>query len=287
MAEARLPDDARPGAVHLQVGSLERSLPWYGEVLGLRVLGREGARVELGAAGSEEILVTLQEYPGARPVPRGGRLGLYHFALLLPDRPALGCFLRHLLARGEPFGASDHLVSEALYLRDPDGLGVEVYRDRPRDRWEWQGGELRMATNPLDRTELAAAGGATPWEGAPVGTRIGHVHLHVGDLARANAFYHTSLGLDRVVWSYPGALFLSAGGYHHHLAVNTWAADAGPPEAGEARLLEWELVIPTSDDAGAALDRLAASGAAVERDPEGGWAADPWGTRLRIRAGES
>ena len=193
----------------------------------------------LGARGEEGPLVVLRERSGAAPVPRHGRLGLYHFAILLPSRAELGRFLRRLAELGVRAGASDHFVSEALYLSDPDGLGIEVYADRPRDQWEADGREIRMATVPLNAAELVAEAGEERWDGMLAGTVMGHLHLHVGDLVEAEAFYHRALGLDKVVWSYPGALFLSAGGYHHHLGMNTWAAGAPPAGEDDAKLLEW------------------------------------------------
>lgn len=277
----RLPAEVRPGRVRLQVAELERSRRYYEEVLGLRELERGDGRVVLGAE-SGEPLVELRERRGARPVPQRGRLGLYHFAILLPDRAALGRFLAHLQRAGVYAGMSDHLVSEALYLRDPDGLGIEVYADRPRSAWRWQGGQLAMDTRPLDTEGVLAAGRGEPWKGMPAGTTMGHVHLHVGDLEAAAAFYHAALGLDAVVWSYPGALFLSAGGYHHHLGVNTWAA--GAPAAGEedARLLDWEVVLPSRADAEEAAASLEAAGYPVTRTAEGIRAEDPWGTAVRL-----
>jgi catechol 2,3-dioxygenase len=143
-----------------------------------------------------------------------------------------------------------------------------------------------MATEPLDIAGVVRAGEGRRWDGMPAGTRIGHVHLHVGDLERAEAFYHRALGLDKVVWSYPGALFLSAGGYHHHLGLNTWAAGAAPAGDGDARLLDWEIRVPSGDDAEAALGSLETAGYPVEWSGQAGVAADPWGTRLRIEAGD-
>jgi len=177
---------------------------------------------------------------------------------------------------------SDHLVSEALYLSDPDGLGIEIYADRPRAAWRHQDRQLVMATNPLDVESVLAAGGDGPWTGMPAGTVLGHVHLYVDDLDRAAKFYHAGLGLDRVVWSYPGALFLSAGGYHHHVGTNTWAV--GAPLAGEndARLLEWEIVLPETEDVRAAARSLEQAGASVASEGGAATAADPWGTRLRL-----
>jgi len=279
----RLPAETRLGRVQLQVADLDRSLDFYQRVLGLRVLTRSERSASLGAAGSDEVLVELNERPGAAPVPRRGRLGLYHFAILLPDRAALGRFVRHLAESGERAGASDHWVSEALYLQDPDGLGIEVYSDRPRSDWRLQDRQIAMSTEPLDLGSLVRAAGDEPWSGMPEGTVIGHVHLHVGDLERAAGFYHQGLGFDKVVWSYPGALFLSAGGYHHHLGLNTWAAGAQPAGEGDARLLEWEIVVPSAADAEGALASLQAAGYAVERTADGGLVRDPWGTALRVR----
>jgi catechol 2,3-dioxygenase len=272
----RLPAELRLGRVRLQVADLARSLGYYERVLGFRVLRRSGADAVLAAHGDDTPLVELHEKPGVAPVPRRGRLGLYHFAILLPDRAALGRFVAHLAEVGERAGASDHFVSEALYLQDPDGLGIEVYADRPRSAWRVEGGQIAMATEPLDLADLVRAAGSERWAGMPAGTTVGHVHLHVGDLDQAAAFYHQGLGLDQVVWSYPGALFLSAGGYHHHLGLNTWAAGAAPAGDDDARLLEWEILVPTPDDALASLSR---AGYAVED----GVVRDPWGTTLRIR----
>lgn len=280
----RLPPATRVGRVRLQVAELDRSLEYYEGVLGLRVLERSSGRASLGPAGHDVPLVELRERPGAAPVPRRGRLGLFHYAILLPDRAALGAFIRHLTERGEGFGASDHRVSEALYLQDPDGLGIEVYADRARSDWQHRDRQIVMATEPLDLAGVADAAGDEEWKGMPSGTTIGHVHLHVGDLDRAEAFYHQALGLDKIVWSYPGALFLSAGGYHHHLGVNTWAAGADPAGPDDARLLEWELALPSEHDVGEALASLEAAGHAAEAVPHGGVVRDPWGTALRIRA---
>jgi catechol 2,3-dioxygenase len=251
-------------------------------VLGLRVLESGNGQARLAAKGSGEPLVELHERPGAAPVPQRGRLGLYHFALLLPDRPALGAFLRHLASLGERAGASDHLVSEALYLQDPDGLGIEVYADRPRSDWVVEAREIRMTTVPLDAQGLALAARDTVWNGMPAGTQMGHLHLHIGALDEANDFYHQGLGLDRVVWSYPGALFLSAGGYHHHLGLNTWAAREATPGDGDARLLDWELVLSAEEAVTAAAKSLSDAGYNVRRDAGEASATDPWGTTVRI-----
>ena len=283
----RLPDQTHIGAVRLQVADLVRSLEYYREVLGLRVLSSATPQASLGAEGASRPLIELLEQRGVQPVPRGGLLGLYHFAVLLPDRAALGRFIAHLSALGIHAGSADHAVSEAIYLTDPDGLGIEVYADRPRAAWRSDSTrQLFMTTAPLDVRSLVAASGGGAWTGMPPGTTIGHVHLHVGDLGAAEAFYHRALGFDKVVWTYPGALFLSAGGYHHHLGTNTWSA--GPP-AGDhhARLLSWDLVVPRQTDAEAAARSLADAGHAPTTAPNAFTVADHWGTPLRIVAEDS
>lgn len=278
----RLPERTRIGTVRLQVADLVRSLDYYTRVLGFEVRSQEPQRAGLGAQGGDRSLIELVERPGAQPVPRGGLLGLYHFAVLLPDRAALGRFASHLATLGIHAGSADHAVSEAIYLSDPDGLGIEVYTDRPRAAWRIDSTrQLFMTTAPLDVRGVIAAAGGTPWTGMPPGTTIGHVHLHVGDLSAAEAFYHHALGFDKIVWNYPGALFLSAGGYHHHLGTNTWSA--GPPaDERHARLLSWDLVLPRRSDAEAAAQGLAAAGHAPTVTAEAWTVADHWGTPLRI-----
>jgi catechol 2,3-dioxygenase len=277
----RLPDETSVGAVRLQVSQLQRSIDYYEEVIGLRVLTRAAGTAVLGPHGDERPLVRLEAREGARPVPRRGAYGLYHFALLLPDRPALGRFAAHLARIGAYAGTADHAVSQSFYLSDPDGLGIEVYADRPREEWRQRGRELVMTVDPLDVQSLIEGGAGVMWRGFPPGSRMGHVHLHVGDLVKAEAFYHAALGFDKIVWTFPGALFLSAGGYHHHLGTNTWAP--GPAAAeDQARLLEWELVVPDSAAADAAAASLSAAGYQVDRTSDCATASDPWGTQLRI-----
>ncbi|KAB2969823.1 MAG: VOC family protein [Thermoanaerobaculia bacterium] len=279
----RLPAETSVGPVTLQVADLERSLEFYRETLGLTLLGQDGGMASLGVgAGS---LVELRERRGARSAGRG-RLGLFHFAILLPDRASLGRFVRHLADLGVHAGAGDHLVSEAFYLADPDGLGIEVYADRPRESWRRRGRELMMATDPVDVAAVVAAGESAAWDAMPERATMGHVHLHVGDLALASRFYSAALGFDRVVWSYPGALFLSAGGYHHHLGTNVWAGPGARPAAGdEAQLLEWTLELPDAASVGSAAASLAAAGFAAEVVPGGAVRTrDPWGTPLVLVA---
>ena len=285
MTSNRLTGNAHIGGVRLQVADLGRSSAFYGGVLGFTERSRSAGRVEFGPPGGDRALVQLVERPGATPVPPQRRLGLFHFAILLPDRPSLARALVHLNSKAVPLGMSDHLVSEALYLSDPDGLGIEIYRDRPRAEWKHDGAELAMASDPLDMEGLIREAGAGAWAGMPPGTTIGHMHLHVGDLARAEAFYCAAIGFDVTVRRYPGALFMSAGGYHHHLGTNTWARGAPAPQADEAQLLHWELVVSGPEEVAAIGQRLRDSGAPIDgTDAHSVTARDPFGTAVRVVA---
>jgi catechol 2,3-dioxygenase len=284
----RLPDAIRLGPVRLQVGDLNRSLAFYQTVLGLRLLESDASGAILAAPGDDRPLVELRERRGAHAAAHRGMLGLYHFAILLPDRPSLGRFVRHLGEIGAPAGAGDHLVSESFYLYDPDNLGIEVYADRPRDTWRRVGRELMMATDPVDVAGLMQEAGDSRWTGMPAGTTIGHLHLHVGDLDRAAQFYSDGMGFDRTVWHYPGALFLAAGGYHHHLGTNTWAgAGAKAPAERDARLLEWTIELPDDGCLREVGESLGAAGHSVELVGENNQLVthDPWGTRVRLVSG--
>lgn len=278
----RLPAATQLGTVRLQIADLARSLAFYEEVLGLQVLDRLSSRAMLGTEATGGPLVELVELPDARPVPHGGRPGLYHVAVRLPTRTDLARFAAHLFQNDIEPGMSDHSVSEALYLSDPDGLGIEVYADRPREVWDADGRQFAMTTDPLDVDDLLRETDAETWTGVPPDTVVGHVHLHVGDLAQAAAFYHEALGLDKTVWRYPGALFLSAGGYHHHLGTNTWATGTAPPDADDAQLLEWSLVVPAQEDVAATAQSLDKAGYALTHDDDACRVEDPWGTPLRI-----
>lgn len=276
----RLPDATTLGPVHLQVSDLARSLEYYQHVLGMHVEETGVDTAVLRAHGDDRPLVILRTRPGVTRARRG-TFGLYHFALLLRDRAALGRFAAHLSAKNIQVGMADHLVSEALYLWDPDGLGIEIYADRGRATWQYRDHELAMTTEPLDITSLISAGRGETWDGLPKNTTMGHVHLHVGNLHDAEAFYHRALGFDKTVWSYPGALFLSAGGYHHHLGINVWSP--GPaPAADQARLLAWELIVPSHDDVMNAARSLRGAGYGFTDTEHGVRLADPWGTEGRL-----
>lgn len=286
-AAFRLPASTHIRAVTLQVSDLPRSRAFYTQTLGFRPLAESATSLTLGAHDSDIPLVELIENRNAPSPNTRKTLGLYHFAILLPTRAALGQFLRHLEQIGARAGASDHLVSEALYLQDPDNLGIEVYADRPRDMWKRRDKELTMATDPLDVRGVLAAAGTDEWHGMPAGTTIGHVHLHVGDIDTASRFYSDAVGFDRMVWSYPGALFLAAGGYHHHLGTNTWAGPgAKPAMADDPQLLQWTIVVPTRADVVATADNVRRHGYDIETRGEGARATtyDPWGTTLHIAA---
>lgn len=280
----RMPEELRLGEARLQIADLPRSIAYYEKVLGLRVIRREDSRAWLGADGSERVILELNERAGAAPVPRRGRLGLYHFAVLLPDRASLARFVRHLAAIGEYAGMSDHLVSEAVYLTDPDGLGIEVYADRARSAWTSAGALLNMGTLPLDVADLVRTGVEKEWTGAPQGTVMGHIHLYINDIDAAERFYHVGMGLDKVNLEFPGALFMSAGGYHHHLGTNTWAASAPVAGEGDARLLEWTIELPSTSDVESLAANLSKNGLATSDDNGQLIVADPWTTGVRVRA---
>ncbi len=282
MKTVKMDPAMRCGAVRLVVRDLDRSLRYYQERIGLRLLRREDGTAALGA--DQDVLLTLVEQPDALPVQRG-RTGLYHFALLTPDRVALSRVLNHLLAMQTPIdGASDHGVSEALYLSDPDGHGIEIYRDRPRREWPFVKGSLGMTTDPLDVRGLAAADRTrAPWEGIDPRTVMGHIHLHVANLAAAEHFYVDLLGLDLMQRFGGQAAFVSAGGYHHHLGLNTWAGiGAPPPPPTAARLLDFQLVVPSSVILAEIIKGLHISGIEVNAADEGWSVLDPSGNRILL-----
>ncbi len=281
----RLPAATHIGRVRLAVSNRARSVAYYRDVIGLAVQSADATSAALGPHQSDRVLLELEEQPGVKPIRARSRLGLYHTAFLLPTRKDLASFTQHLIALGTHFGAADHLFSEALYLTDPDGLEVEVYADVRRDRWVYErrpeGVELIGAVKPLNFSDLLET---TPekWQGAPAGTTVGHMHFYVGDLAQGRDFYHAALGMSIASWSLPSALFVGAGGYHHHVGFNTWAARSGPATAEDARLLHWELVLPDA----ASLEETQARLAAAGYQGGGGVFTDPWGIRVALTAGQ-
>jgi catechol 2,3-dioxygenase len=275
------------GVVSLTVADLTRSLHFYGDVLGLSLTDRTSSVAVLSAG--ETPLVELVELPGAQPKPARAT-GLYHFAILVPSRADLARSLRRLAEMRWPMqGAADHLVSEALYLADPDGNGIEIYRDRARSHWPLRGGQVQMATDPLDVEGVLGELGQEelPWQGLPVGTSIGHIHLHVADLREAEAFYCGVLGFEVMQRGYPGALFVAAGGYHHHVGLNVWAGSGAPPQpAGTAGLRYATMVLPDLSSLERLQERLEAAKRPFERRQDGCYVSDPSRNQLRLVVGE-
>jgi catechol 2,3-dioxygenase len=278
-----IPPETSIGKVRLRVADVDALAEFYERVVGLTDVARDGGVVRLGPGGGAP-LVELEPAPTA-PVPPSFSTGLFHLAVLVPDRAELARSLRRIAETGWRLtGASDHLVSEALYLNDPEGNGIEIYRDRPREHWNRDGDELRMATLPLDLEsvlgELDRDEESTG--GVPAGTTMGHVHLRGADIPAAEGFYSGTLGLDVMVRSYPGALFLSAGGYHHHVGVNTWQSEGAPaPPEGALGLDRYELVFPDEASRDAAADRAADRGDPLRLD-DGVLVTDPSGNRVLL-----
>jgi catechol 2,3-dioxygenase len=278
-----LPATLRLGAVHLTVTGLDRSVAWYQSALGLRVHRHDVDSAALGD-GSEDVLV-LHEDSTARQPRR--TCGLYHYALLFPTREELARTALRLAASKTPIqGASDHGTHEAIYLPDPDGNGIELAADRPRDQWptpeqEFSGG----GPNPLDFDALlSSVGGEAPTERVRSGLRVGHLHLHVGDIDAGLAFYRDVVGFE--VWArMPTAAFVSAGGYHHHLGFNTWRGEgAAPVPAGIVGLRHWTIVLETAAEVEAVRDRVRAAGIESD-DVDGGFAVtDPFAMVVHVIA---
>ena len=281
-AHAAIHPNARVGTVRLTVSDLDRSRAFYEQAVGLRATEVDDGGLALGT-GAGRALIELRE-DRAAPVPGPRATGLYHLAIVLPTRSDLASALARLAQAGWPsHGASDHLVSEALYSSDPDGNGIEIYRDRPRDQWPRAGDTLQMSTLPLDlRSVLAELGdGPSPERLAPLGSRIGHVHLQVSDLVAAEAFYSGVLGFEVTVRGYPGALFVAAGGYHHHIGLNTWhSAGASPPPPGSIGLRSFEVELPDEQELRAVLERVQAARIAIEQTGAGPLVRDPSGNAV-------
>lgn len=273
------------GAVRLTVSDIARSQAFYERTIGLRSFDLPRGEIALGV-DPEAPLIELVGDPNAPRLDQRST-GLYHLAILLPARRDLGFALARIADSLWPLdGASDHLVSEALYLSDPDGIGIEIYRDRPRDEWPREGDQLRMATEPLDLEGVIGEiqGAQERQSNAPAGTKIGHVHLQVADLGATEDFYHGVLGFDVTVRRYSGALFLSAGGYHHHIGGNIWhSAGASPPEAGSIGLRSFEILLPSIAERDRLLDRIRAAGIEMTMTETGVLIRDPSGNGVELR----
>lgn len=269
-----LPPETAIGRVHLTVSDLNRSLDFYQEVLGFKLISNQNGVAKLGASGPE--LLRLTENPAAKPAP--GHTGLYHFAILMPSRRHLGASLQRLIETQYPIqGATDHLVSEAIYLPDPDQNGIELYRDRPRDQWPSLDGVVQMGNAPLDHQDILDAhqSDPEPWDGLHTDTIIGHMHLHVANVPAAEAFYLKLLGFDRML-GWHNASFLSAGGYHHHLGINTWGTENAPPPPPKSNgLREFTLNLPNQIDLETLRDRLHTAEQDITENEEGYFVDDP------------
>jgi catechol 2,3-dioxygenase len=282
---SRIDPDTSVGTVRLTVTDLDRSRAFYERAVGLRPTELDDGTLALGAAG-ERPLIELRGDSAARGLNRRAP-GLYHLAVLVPTRLDLAFALARIAEARYPLdGASDHLVSEALYLSDPDGNGIEIYRDRPRAEWPRAGDQLQMSTLPLDLDDvIGELRAATELQASvPSGTKIGHVHLQVSDLSEAERFYNGVLGFDVIVRGYPGALFVSAGGYHHHIGLNTWhSAGAAPAPEGSVGLRSFEIELPDEPALEAVLARLDAASIPSTRQCDGVLARDPFGNGVVLR----
>jgi catechol 2,3-dioxygenase len=282
--QASIPAATTVGPVRLRVDDLDRLTAFYRDAIGLSEVAADGSLVRLGVR-SGEPLVELIGAPGA-PRASARSSGLFHLAVLVPDRPELARAVRRVIDSGWSFtGASDHLVSEAMYLDDPEGNGIEIYRDRPRPDWPRLDGTIQMATEPLDLDGVMAEEPAGSRSPMPEATTIGHVHLSVADLEAAERFHHELVGFDVTVRGYPGALFLSAGGYHHHLGLNTWRSSGVPaPPPGALGLDRFQVTVPDAGSLRAIGERLDAAGVDATPHDGGLLVTDPSGIRVLLAA---
>lgn len=273
------------GSFTLRVADLARSIAFYTQLIGLTLFDQTLTTASLGTG--KRVVLHLTQVVGARRQPPN-TTGLYHAAILLPDRRALAVKVAQLASQGVRLGQGDHLVSEAFYLSDPDGNGLELYRDRPRTEWIWQDGQVRMATDPVDVDGLFAEIDDQELLSdprLPDGTKLGHMHLRVGDTTLAEQFYHDVLGFD-VVSRFPGAVFVSAGGYHHHIGLNAWESRGGQaPVSPSAGLEEFTIALPDRSALDQLVARVEATGVMVRREGEVMRLRDPWGTGIVLEVG--
>jgi catechol 2,3-dioxygenase len=265
------------GEVYLNVMDLDKSVRFYKEIIGFKVLEETAKRAVLTADGKTPLLIVEQPENVTPKEPR--RTGLYHFALLLPERADLGNIIKHFVAKQVAIGASDHKVSEALYLSDPDGNGIEIYTDREPSEWQWVNGEVAMSTDPLDGESVVAESAGKTWDGLPDKTIMGHVHLHVANLAETETFYK-ALGFE-IACNYPGALFMSTGKYHHHLGLNIWNGEgAQSPTSNSAGMKGYTLIYPNDIELNKAINNIEIK---VETTDSGFTVEDPSGNRIFLR----
>lgn len=268
--------------VHLNVMDLQRSLTFYKKIIGFQILEETNQKAILTADGKTPLL-TIEQSENATPKqPR--TTGLYHYALLLPSRADLAKLIRHFIKISYPLqGASDHLVSEALYLADPDGNGIEIYSDRPATNWKWNKDEVAMDTVPLDAQSILKEWDGKPWQGLPAGTVMGHIHLHVAELVKTEQFYCDGLGFEVVNRYGNQALFISTGGYHHHIGLNTWNGIGAPaPSKQSVGLQSYLIELPTEEKRNTIIQRLEKLGAQIKEKNNIYTTQDPSGNLIQL-----
>lgn len=280
----QIPATTHLGEVSLRISNLERSIQFYTQVIGLKLLERKDSVATFSVDGQHSLL-RLEEIPNAVTMPERSSAGLYHFAILLPDRKSLGLALRNLAASGIEIGQGDHLVSEALYISDPDLNGIEIYVDRPRDTWRRDAdNNYIMGTDPVDVQGLFDLSANETWTGLPVGTVIGHVHFHVRSLEESRRFYHGILGFDIVGnFANMSALFISAGGYHHHIGLNIWAGSGAPVNPSDATGIEYFTIVYSSEaERNQAVEQLREAGATLTQQNDVWFTVDPQQIHIRL-----
>lgn len=269
------------GQVNLKVQNLERSLAFYREVIGFEVIEQTDSSANLTADG-KTVLLSIQQSNNLIP-KQGKTTGLYHYALLLPKRSDLAEIVQHFRETGLRFGSSDHLVSEALYLSDPDGNGIEIYIDREPSAWDWDNGEVAMAVDPLNFADLLSGGEQQRWKGLPAGTVMGHIHLHVSELVKTEEFYSKGLGFEVVNRYGEQALFISDGKYHHHIGLNTWNGVGAPaPSPNSVGLESFTIMFPNEEKKNKIIAQLKNIGASVTEENGLTIATDPSGNRIHL-----
>lgn len=269
------------GQVNIKVENLERALAFYKEIIGFKVLNKTESIANLTADG-KTVLLSIEQ-PADVIRKQGRTTGLYHFALLLPKRSDLASIVKHFVENRIQIGSSDHLVSEALYLSDPDGNGIEIYVDRPSSKWDWNRGEVDMAVDPLDFNDLLTEL-KEDWHGLPAETVMGHIHLHVSELKQTEAFYTKGLGFEVVNGYGSQALFISTGKYHHHIGLNTWNGVGAPtPPENSVGLDLFTIILPTEEARRHVVANLKNLGATIVEENGSIMTVDPSGNRIQLQ----
>jgi catechol 2,3-dioxygenase len=280
----QIPAATHLGEVSLRISNLDRSIQFYTEVVGLKLLEHSDKVATLTADGKQSLL-RLEQLTDAVTMPVRSTSGLYHFAILLPDRKSLGLALRNLAESGIEIGQGDHLVSEAFYISDPDQNGIEIYADRARDTWKRDAdNNYIMSSDPVDVDSLFALAANEPWQGLPAGTVIGHVHFHVRSLEESRRFYTGVLGFDIVGnFANMSALFVSAGGYHHHIGLNIWAGTGAPVNPSNATGIDYFTIIyEGKEQLEQAVEQLRQTNTSIEQQGKDWFTVDPQNIRIRL-----